>query len=292
MALDADGNLYGTAIGGGGDGGLVAGIVFRLDPSGKETILHQFGLQAGDGEGPAGGVAFDGAGNLFGTTSGGGLFNAGTVFKLSRDGQEQVLYSFTGGADGGYPDSGVVLDAAGNLYGATSFGGASGQGVVYQIQEGVEKVLLSFDGVNGSEPNSITRDAQGNIYGTTFSGGTYGYGVVFRISAAGAAMTLHNFSGGSDGLRRKRLPCSVNEGYSEPRPAAGSTEAGWFLKYSRPVNHNLARLLYNLNQDGGCGRAVACIAGVTGGDFMFARRQSGLREYGLSATEGLSPDHR
>ena len=212
LALDADGNLYGTAIGGGGDGGLVAGIVFRLDPSGKETILHQFGLQAGDGAGPAGGVAFDRAGNLFGTTSGGGLFNAGTVFKLSRDGQEQVLYSFTGGADGGYPGSGVVLDAAGNVYGTTSFGGASGQGVVYQIQEGVEKVLLGFDGVNGSEPNSITRDAQGNIYGTTFSGGTYGYGVVFRISAGGATTTLHNFSGGSDGATPQAAPLLSQRG--------------------------------------------------------------------------------
>lgn len=199
VVFDADGNLYGTAEQGGGGGGLAAGLVFKLDPTGHETILHKFQSGQGDGLAPSGGVIFDPQGNLLGTTSGGGLHEAGTVFKLAPDGQEQILYSFTGGDDGAYPDSGVALDAAGNVYGTTTYGGRHAMGVVYKLIGGFEKVLLDFDGTNGSYPNAIICDAQGNLYGTTFSGGAYGYGVVFEISADGVTTILHNFTGGVDG---------------------------------------------------------------------------------------------
>ncbi len=87
-----------------------------------------------DGAYPYGGVIGDSAGNLYGTTEGGGASGAGVVFKVNTSGNETVLYSFTGGADGGYPLGGLIPDSADNLYGTTEGGGASGAGVVYKVE--------------------------------------------------------------------------------------------------------------------------------------------------------------
>jgi uncharacterized repeat protein (TIGR03803 family) len=109
---DAAGNLYGTAGGGTWD----AGVVYKVTPSGQEEVLYAFtgGTDGGD---PQAGVLQDPEGNLYGTTYSGGAHGAGAVYKLSPKGRESVLYSFTGGSDGGSPEAGVVRDAAGNLYG-------------------------------------------------------------------------------------------------------------------------------------------------------------------------------
>ncbi len=118
---DSKGNLYGTASG----GQYFSGIVFKLSRSTgawKETILYQFTGLA-DGASPNGGLLLDSSGNLYGTTTGGGAFNAGTVFRISPTGQESVLYSFTGGTDGQGPVGSLVADKQGNLYGTTSAGG-------------------------------------------------------------------------------------------------------------------------------------------------------------------------
>src|SRR5580700_2417129 len=124
---DAAGNLYGTTFQGGifthhcGGG---CGVVYKVDPSGRETVLHRF--KGSDGSGPYAGVIRDSAGNLYGTTYAGGAANAGVVYKLDAAGAFTVLYSFTGGADGANPYAGVILDSAGNLYGTTEGGGTSG----------------------------------------------------------------------------------------------------------------------------------------------------------------------
>ena len=102
-------------------------MVFKLDPSGKETVLYTF-TGAADGGFPVSGLIADAAGNLYSTTGGGGNTSApncvftgcGVVFKLDRSGNETVLYTFTGGADGSGPSAGLVRDAAGNLYGTTT----------------------------------------------------------------------------------------------------------------------------------------------------------------------------
>jgi uncharacterized repeat protein (TIGR03803 family) len=127
--------LYGTTIEGGTNGG---GAAFELTLSAHhrwtEHDLHVFGA-SGDGSAPYGGLTADGAGNLFGTTVFGGANNAGTVYELSRTRgrwKERILYSFTGGADGGNPSGSLTLDAAGNLYG-TAGGGQSGNGVIFEI---------------------------------------------------------------------------------------------------------------------------------------------------------------
>jgi uncharacterized repeat protein (TIGR03803 family) len=132
LIRDAAGNLYGTTTTGGSVRGD-AGVVFKLSASGTETVLHSFAGPPTDGYNPLGGLIRDGAGNLYGTTAAGGASNAGVVFKLSPTGSETVLHTFTGGADGGAPFAGLIQDAAGNLYGTTSKGGADDDGVVFRL---------------------------------------------------------------------------------------------------------------------------------------------------------------
>jgi uncharacterized repeat protein (TIGR03803 family) len=137
MIMPAKGTLYGTAIESGPNGG---GVAFELtlgkNKKWTEKVLHAFGA-AGDGNAPYGGVIADKRGNLYGTTVFGGANNAGTTYELSpsKGGQwkEKILYSFTGGADGQYPSGSLTLDAAGNLYGATSNGGEYGYGAIFEI---------------------------------------------------------------------------------------------------------------------------------------------------------------
>ena len=98
-------------------------MVYKLDTHGHETVLYNLG-QPYDGRYPNSSLTVDSAGNFYGTTEqGGGIGGIGTVFELDKSGHETVLYSFTGGSDGGYPLGGVVRDSAGNLYGATNGGG-------------------------------------------------------------------------------------------------------------------------------------------------------------------------
>jgi uncharacterized repeat protein (TIGR03803 family) len=140
----------------------------------------------------------------YGTTYQGGTNNSGSIFKLSAPGQEAVLYSFTGGADGGFPQFNGVLvrDSEGNLYGTTNQGGTSKCGVVFKLApDHSETVLHTFTGMmlDGCAPQTgLIRDAAGNFYGTTRTGGSSGEGVVFTITA-GVFNTLYSFTGGADG---------------------------------------------------------------------------------------------
>ena len=135
LILDKQGNLYGTTYAGGAYG---FGTIFKLTPSGQETVLYSFvGLP--DAGNPVGRLLMDSQGNLFGTTSYGGNFDSGALFELSASGKESVLYSFTGGADGAYPFDGLVMDGSGNLFGTTELGGNFGNscplgcGVVFKV---------------------------------------------------------------------------------------------------------------------------------------------------------------
>jgi uncharacterized repeat protein (TIGR03803 family) len=130
LISDADGNLYGTTVYGGGNPG--SGTVFKVSKTGKEKVLYTF-TGGADGSLPVAGVIRDEQGNLYGTTERGGDFGPGTVFKVDTSGKETVLYSFTGGSDGASPYAGLILDASGNLYGTTPIGGAYGYGVVFKL---------------------------------------------------------------------------------------------------------------------------------------------------------------
>jgi len=195
---DQAGNLYGTT---GFGGSANRGVVFKVNTEGQETILYSF-TGGADGAVPEASVIGDGAGNLYGTTNSGGASNAGVVFRLNAMGQETVLYSFTGGADGGYPYSGVIRDSAGNFYGTTTYGGAANLGVVYKVDAtGHETVLHSFTGAaDGGHPNAgLILDAKGNLYGTAVNSGVGFGGVVFRLDPMGNETVLHSFSG-EDGV--------------------------------------------------------------------------------------------
>ena len=193
LIFDAEGNLYGTTS----EGGTTScnppygcGTVFKLTPSGTETVLYRFG--GADGNSPAG-LVFDAEGNLYGTTFYGGITSdcsgyqpgCGVVFELTPSGMETVLYSFTGGADGAYPSGGLIFDSEGNLYGATQNGGAYGCGVIFELSpSGTETVLYSFTGGDdGAVPNGpLVFDSQGNLYGTTLYGGAKLVGTVFKLA--------------------------------------------------------------------------------------------------------------
>jgi uncharacterized repeat protein (TIGR03803 family) len=191
--------------------------------AGTENALYSFTGSGGDPKLPYAGLVFDAAGNIYGTTELGGTYNQGTVFEVvpSSDGTwtESVLYNFTGDTDGGQPNGSLIFDAAGNLYGTTSFGGSSnctqGCGTVFKLTPASggwsESVLYTFTGgADGREPYSrLQFDAAGNLYGTTLLGGnigtvcTTGCGTVFELKPSSGKTwkqsVLYAFAGAADG---------------------------------------------------------------------------------------------
>lgn len=213
LVRDGSGNLYGTTEYG---GTYNFGAVFKLDPEGNETILHSFAGSPNDGEAPFAGLIADSQGNLYGSTSDGGL-GYGTVFKVTPAGKETVLYRFNGGTDGAVPWGASLLLSGGALYGTTLVGGNTsgicqgqgfvpGCGTVFKLDENGETVLHSFIGTDGLGPVAgVIRDSGGNLYGTTTSGGDltcnsgFGCGVVYKLDSSGNETILHTFEAQQDG---------------------------------------------------------------------------------------------
>lgn len=175
--------------------------------------VYNFGAGS-DGSRVSSSMTFDSAGNAYGTTATGGDFDLGTVFMITPTGEEQVLWSFTGGDDGSYPYGGVILDAQGNLYGTAGSGGTggfcsgNGCGVVFELMpvsgSWDEVTLYNFTGHDdGYSPGSpLIFDNAGNLYGTTPDGGAHGYGVVFELSPTQSGWELkviHAFTGKKEG---------------------------------------------------------------------------------------------
>jgi len=199
LVADGSGNFYGTTENGGGAacGGDGCGTVFKLTPNGTEsveTVLYSF--QGGtDGEVPMDGLIMDSAGNLYGTTARGGSIGAGTVFKVTPQGTETVLYSFKEGKDGGHPEAGLVMDGKGNLYGTTYYGGShgckktgDGCGTVFKLTpDGQESKLYTFRDFHQADDRGVFPQAsllmgkKGLLYGTTTAGGVGNDGVVFSV---------------------------------------------------------------------------------------------------------------
>jgi len=188
LISDSAGDLYGTTS---ADGLYSMGTVFEVLPNGTETMLYSFG-SGNDGQTPLGNLIFDSAGNLYGTTSAGGMYGNGTVFELAPDGTETVLYSFGNiSNDGQNPSAGLVFDSSGNLYGTTLNGGSNGGGTAFELSPPngaggwTETGMYSFgsgsnDGLNPYA--GLVFDSTGtNLYGTTANGGLYGGGTVFEL---------------------------------------------------------------------------------------------------------------
>jgi uncharacterized repeat protein (TIGR03803 family) len=214
LVKDASGKVYGTTSG----GAYNLGNVFKLNKTGKETALYSF-TGGSDGCFPDPGPILDAAGNLYGVTSEGGVgfcnSGYGVVYKLDSSGDLAVLHTFDA-ADGANPDSVLLLDSQGNLYGTTENGGSgsgcgdTGCGTVFKVSpkgngSWSEAVLYNFcslkECADGQEPHGagLLRDSSGNLYGTTYFGGAYQCGVVFKLDSSGAETVLHSFSCGSDG---------------------------------------------------------------------------------------------
>lgn len=210
LTFDQAGHIYGTTYFGGSHAG---GVVYELTSSNgswTESPIYTF-TGGSDGENPYSNVIFDAAGNLYGTTFG-GANGYGTVFKLSPNGSgwtEDTLYAFQSSNNGGgNPYGGVVFDAAGNLYGATSNGGTGGGGTAYELMSSNGgwnfDLLYSFTstGYLPGSFGSLTKDSAGNFYGTTVKDGTNGVGSVFKLTPSNGGWTetdLHDFAGGSGG---------------------------------------------------------------------------------------------
>jgi uncharacterized repeat protein (TIGR03803 family) len=241
LIRDSLGNLYGTT----GHGGTATvcgtdqpswagcGIVFKLDPSGTETVLHIFGSNGPDGAFPNGPLALDSSGTLWGSTEEGGKagcnipippngrvvdVGCGTVFKVDASGIESVVHNFTK-TDGAVPIGGVVQDQAGNLYGVTVSGGLQNCpsdylgscGIVFKVDtSGQFSTFYSFKGGDGGPDgdipeSSLVLDPAGNLYGTTNAGGTVqcdpthlpgiSCGTIFQLTPAGKETVLYSFGG-------------------------------------------------------------------------------------------------
>ena len=179
VVRDSAGNLYGTTENGGTAG---VGVVFKVSTGGNESVMYAF-TGGTDGAYPYSGLLRDSAGNLYGTTYGGGTGDSGTVYKVNSMGVETVLHNFTS-TDGAKPYAGVIRDSAGNFYGTASQGGTDNMGVAYKLDSaGNYTTLYNFTGAGGSNPQAgLLRDSAGKLYGTTQSGGTGAAGVVFKLA--------------------------------------------------------------------------------------------------------------
>jgi uncharacterized repeat protein (TIGR03803 family) len=222
LLFDSAGNLYGTTLLGGNIGSVCSsgcGTVFKLTRGSSgwtESVIYAF--EGGtDGASPYDGLAFDPAGNLYGTTYAGGAANTGTIFKVtpgSSGWTESVIHSFNGGYDGTYPYGDLIFDAAGNLYGTTFQGGHAGDGIVFKLSPTAkngwrERLLHAFaDAPAGNPVAGLVMDASGNLYGTTMLSASEtscggGCGTLFELApVSGGGWTykvIHQFGHASDG---------------------------------------------------------------------------------------------
>lgn len=215
LVFDANGNAYGTTVQGGNAG---CGTVFRLHPAAngrwRETVLYNFSCYA-DGKNPHGGVIRDAQGNLYGTTTAGGLSagctgdGCGVVFRVAPGGGESVLYTFQGKADGYGPGSPPAFDSGGNLYGTAPDGGRYAHGVVFALARSggtwqykvIHHFTGGYDGSTGSL-GALFVDAAGTLYGVTELGGSHGAGVAYAMNRSGTGWnfaTVYAFKGSPDG---------------------------------------------------------------------------------------------
>jgi uncharacterized repeat protein (TIGR03803 family) len=206
-AFDHTGNLYGTTyLGGSGEG--AGGVVFLLSPFNSEwteSVIYAFSGT----DHPYSGVAFDAAGDLYGTTSNGGRYAFGDVFQLAlpSGGAYAGLYDYKGDADGAVPVGGLIVDGAGQLYGTTSTNRFfNGGGTVFELSFGSPWMFILLTGLSGDGGGgplgNLAMDSEGNLYGTTFADGAHDFGSVFKLTRLDGGWmysTLHDFTNGDDG---------------------------------------------------------------------------------------------
>jgi uncharacterized repeat protein (TIGR03803 family) len=315
LIQDSKGNFYGATVNGGANG---SGIVYKLTKSAKgkwkQTILYSFGPQPGtdgcDPQMPF--LAMDKHGHLYGTTPCGGAHSNGTVFELTPSKlpwKETILYSFTGGDDGGSPIGGVIFDSKGNLYGTTNSGGASencpaGCGVVFELIPDKKtwnfSVVHTFTGIpsdvpcgvyDGASPYRMTPaiDDAGNIFGTTINGG----------ESCDNAGTVWELSPIEDGGWNYSILHAMNEVESDATPEAGgvldSEDNFYFTNAYSNVYELVAaqgysdQLLY-YNPNGNIGGAYDTVSFDKSGNLYWTTQSAYVQDGDEGAVFELSPN--
>jgi len=234
LVQDAQGNLYGTTT---DSNGLPNGTVFKITPAGQLTTLHAF--NRADGACPTFGVTLGRDGNLYGTTSAGGpSADFGVVFRLTPAGAYSILYAFTGGTDGGYPEASVVQATDGNFYGTTPAFGADGWGTLFRISaDGTFTLLHAFTGgTDGASPTgTLIQATDGFLYGMS-GGGAFGQGNIFRSTLQGSIKDLHDFTGqqaGGDGSAPQGSLLQANDGaFYGVTIFGGANNSGTLFRFS------------------------------------------------------------
>jgi len=295
VTLDTRGNIYGTAVTGGGgscEGGC--GVVFKLTKSNgswTQTVIHQFS-GGSDGSGPGSGLTFDTKGNLYGMTPTGGTYGLGTVYQLQSQSNGtwklNVIHAFTGGNDGSSASAGrLIFDKAGNIYGVTTVGGAHGDGVVFEITEAngtwTLTPLYAFrDQPDGALPyGGLIFDKAGNLYGTTYYAGIHDWGTVYKLTHANGAWketVLYSFKGNSDGGAPISTLISDSAGNLYGTTSAGGTncDCGEIFKLSPNANGTWTESIpYRFPGTPGAGFSYNGMVADTAGNFYGATTHGG-----------------
>ena len=306
LIMDSKGNLYGAGSG----GANARGAIFELTPPtkppfiGTEKLLYSFAANGADGAYPQTGLLMDSAGNLYGTTAGGGANctpyqGCGTAFKLSPPATqggtwtETVLYNFgASSTDGNSPQAGLIMDASGNLYGTTNYGGVNcvrsfGCGTVFELSPPAktgaawtETVLYNFgaSATDGQHPwAALLADANGHLYGTTVNGGAY------------------NVSAGGDGTVFELIPPPTKGGKWKETVlhsfGASRSDASW--PYATLVMDPAGNLYgtswnggANCASSGGCGAAFELSPPAKAGDRW---KETVLHNFGNGVSNGIHP---
>jgi uncharacterized repeat protein (TIGR03803 family) len=312
LIFDAQGNLYGTTVNGGGPdcpaNGSGCGTVFELSPQGSgswtETVLYSFCANGGhclDGAFPLGQLTLDASGNLYGTTEQGGtgVYAVGTVFELSHSANgwsETVLYNFCPLGqrgrcpDGAEPQAGVIFDKVGNLYGTTELGGSNnGEGTVFRLSPGAngwtEKELHSFtsqEGGGGDPMGAVSFDTLGNLYGTFSGGGPDNTGGVFRILAKNGKIGSFFFNI-TDGYKPVAgvLVDSKHAALYGTTSIGGTSDGGTVFKITAPAEDTV---LYNFCSQPNCTDGASPVASVISdadGNLYGTADQGGANDLGV-----------
>ncbi|HVM62275.1 MAG TPA: choice-of-anchor tandem repeat GloVer-containing protein [Verrucomicrobiae bacterium] len=244
----SDSNFYGTTYFG-GNNTCACGTVFEMTSQGTLTTLWRF-TGGTDGSEPIAKLVQGFDGNFYGTASGGGTDDWGTVFQITPQGTLTTLWQFSGGTDGGGPEAGLVQGVDSNFYGTTYEGGTNaGFGTVFKITpQGTLTTLYRFSGgSDGSEPEAeLAQGADGNFYGTTFAGGLGGRGTIFKVSPSGTFSNVYRFTGGGDGSGPEAPLYLASDGNFY-----GTAEAGGTNGFGAVFELTSAGALSNLWQFGG-----------------------------------------
>ena len=264
-----DGNLYGTAEGGGGS---FQGSIFRMTLSGVLTTLYSFPYGTG-GANPYGSLVQGTNGYFYGTTEAGGSDGYGTLFSLTNNNVVTFLYSFTDGVDGAEPLAGLVQGSDGNFYGTAYEGGTYAFGSVFKMTPiGVFTTLYEFTGdADGAYPYAgLVLGRDGNFYGTTVEGGSDGYGTAFSLNPNGTLTTLASFNYANGGYPQAGLIQGTDGKLYGTTFEGGAS--GYGTVFSLTTNGALTTL-FSFGATNGSNPAAALVQGADG--YLYGTTSSG-----------------